>query len=108
MKKAKALRRNSLAAFDGSSLTDATLRPASQLCLLPPVSEASPTAAFVDVPRAVDRSVRVGLAVQPVEFGDRSVDVVEIEVEHSPQQAQAGIQFQDLDGLGRPAVGVIG
>ena len=40
-KKAEVLRTVSLAAFDGSSLTDVTLRPASQRCLLPPVSEAS-------------------------------------------------------------------
>jgi hypothetical protein len=36
VKKAKALRTYSLAAFDGSSLTDATLRPVFQACLLPP------------------------------------------------------------------------
>jgi hypothetical protein len=38
-------RSHSPAAFDSSSLTDATLRPASQLCL-PLVSEASHTLAF--------------------------------------------------------------
>ena len=66
------------------------------------------TAALPDIPRAqrLGRSDRVALAVQTVQFGDRSIDVVVIEVEPSPQQAQ-GIQFHHLDGLDRPAVGVV-
>jgi hypothetical protein len=50
----------------------------------------------------IRRSARAGLAVQPIEFGHRSLDVVDVEGGGSVQPGQSGIEFHHLDGLTRP------